>query len=279
MKTYLRECRWGMFMLLRGDMISQYVDMYGEWVETEVELFRTLLPDDGVCIEVGSNIGMHAVPLSRFCENGRIYCYEPQRPIFHILCGNMALNNRLNAVVRNLAVGENPGRVSIQTGDYEEAWNYGSFSIDAGFSTEGAFKGGVRSDTIDVVSLDDDPELADLARLDLIKIDAEGFEPQVLRGGRRLIGRHQPYLFVEANKAEVVEDILAELRSQGYSAYWFLALRFRTDNFNRSNFSVPGWDSNMVFCPPGRPSFDGKLMPVRDFDDLNQGVPIFSRFG
>lgn len=279
MKTYLRQCRWGLFMLLHGDMISRYVDIYGEWVEAEVELFQALLPSDGVCIEVGSNIGMHAVPLSRFCEGGRIFCYEPQRPIFHILCGNMGLNNRLNAVVRQLAVGERSGRVTIQTGDYDEAWNYGSFSVDAGFSTESQFGGIVRTEAVEMICLDDDPELKELSRVDLIKLDVEGFETRVLRGGSALIDRHRPYLFIEANKADIVEDILAELRPKGYAAYWFVASRFREDNFNQASMSLAGWDCNILFCPADRPSFEGILTPVCDFGDLATGVPIFSRFG
>ena len=152
MKTYLKDCRWGRFLLLRGDMISQFVDMYGEWAETEVDLFRTLLPEDGVCIEVGSNIGMHAIPLSRACARGKVFCYEPQRPIFHILCANIALNDRLNIVARNLAVGAQNTRIPIQTSDYDESWNYGAFSMASGFNAEGAFTGNVDNELVDVRS-------------------------------------------------------------------------------------------------------------------------------
>jgi hypothetical protein len=83
--TYLKRCRWGQFLLVRGDLISEYVNLYGEWCEGEVELFRALLPEDGVAVEVGSNIGMHAVPISRFCARGALFCYEPQR-VVNMLC-------------------------------------------------------------------------------------------------------------------------------------------------------------------------------------------------
>lgn len=267
-----------MFLLLRGDMISQYVDMYGEWVQTEVDLFKTLLPVDGVCIEVGSNIGMHAIPLSRICEKGRVYCYEPQRPIFHILCGNIALNNRINVVARNLAVGESPARIEVQSSDYDEAWNYGSFSIASGFSTENVFTGPVRTEKVDVVSLDEDPELADLARVDFLKIDAEGFEPHILRGARKLIARHKPYLFVEANNARIVEEMVPEIQAHGYTGYWFVASRFRQDNYNRSGFATAGWDSNLIFRPAERPALAGQLQPFQEYADLARGVPVLSQF-
>src|SRR5438445_82607 len=110
MQTFLKDCRWGRFLLIRGDMISSYVSQLGHWADIEVDLFRALLPPSGgVCIEVGANIGMHAVPLSQLCEGGEVICYEPQRPIFHVLCANLALNNRLNVRTRHAAVGEKAG--------------------------------------------------------------------------------------------------------------------------------------------------------------------------
>jgi FkbM family methyltransferase len=173
LQTFLKECRWGRFLLIRGDMISSYVDALGHWCDIEVDLFRALLPEsEGVCIEVGANIGMHAVPLAKLCAGGEVICYEPQRPIFHVLCANLALNNCLNVRTRHAAVGAEAGRIAIQTGSYDEAWNYGSFSLSRGFSTEGEFAGAVASEMVDIVALDSDPALDHLTRLDLLKIDA-----------------------------------------------------------------------------------------------------------
>jgi FkbM family methyltransferase len=259
-------------------MISQYVDMYGEWSETEVDLFRHLLPKDGVCIEVGANIGMHAVPLSMICDEGKIYCFEPQRPLFYILCGNIALNNRLNVFARREAVGERFGQIDIETSDYDENWNYGSFSLTSGFSREGQFKGPVRRESIEIASLDDDAAIARLDRVDLIKIDAEGFEPMVLRGAKKLIARHRPDIFVEANESSVVGEILREMREQGYVGYWFVAHRYREDNFNRSRFGVNAWDTNIIFRRPERRPLPGGLKEVVDFGDLEKGVPILRRY-
>jgi hypothetical protein len=64
MKTFLKDCRWGRFLLLRGDMISIFADLYGEWSELELRLFRTFLTPDSNVVEVGANLGLHSVPLS-----------------------------------------------------------------------------------------------------------------------------------------------------------------------------------------------------------------------
>ncbi len=276
MQTYLKDCRWGRFILLRGDLISQNVDMYGEWAEAEVDLFRGLLPANGICVEVGSNMGLHAIPLSIICEHGRIFAYEPQRPIFHILCGNIALNNRLNIVARNLAVGEQCGEIEIETSDYEGAWNYGAFSLVSGFSAEARFNGSVRNDKVAMVALDKDPELASLSRVDFIKVDAEGHEPQVLRGARNLIARHKPNIFLEFSSAKQLEEIHEELQPQGYRGYWFLASRFRPQNFGASTFQVRGYDTNIIFLPEGCELPVGSLKPVIGPNDVN--IPVLTSF-
>jgi len=166
MKTFLKQCRWGPFLLIEGDYISSYVDRLGHWSAIEVDLYRLLLPPEtGVCIEVGANIGMHTVPLAQLCSRGEVICYEPQRPIYHVMCANVALNNCLNVCTRRAAVGAGAGRIEIQSSDYETPWNYGSFSISRGFDEEVTFGGVVTSEMVDIVALDQDPALDHLTAL------------------------------------------------------------------------------------------------------------------
>ena len=104
-------------------------------------------------------------------------------------------------------------------------------------------------ETIDCVALDKDPAIEALERIDLLKIDVEGHEPDVLRGARNLIRARQPDVFVEATVAEVVKAALEEMSAQGYVGYWFVSSRFRSDNFNRVGLRVDGWDPNILFGP------------------------------
>lgn len=275
MNTYLKRCRWGQFLLLRGDLISEYANLYGEWCEGEVELFHALLPEDGVVAEVGSNIGMHAVPISRFCGRGALFCYEPQRVIFQMLCANLALNERTNVFARHCAVGDTPGTVQVEAGDYEQPWNYGAFSVPAGYSAEGIYPGAVTQEAVPLIRLDDDMALAQRGRLDLLKVDAEGFEVQVLEGAAGLIGLHAPPIFVENNTAERFDAVLAALHAIGYACWWYCSSRCRESNFNRAFWPVPGRDVNMLCLPEGQaPPIP--LVPVDGFADLDGGrLPLY----
>jgi len=278
MKTFIKDCRHGKFLLIDGDMISNYVNMYGEWSEAEVELFQDILTPASNVVEVGSNIGMHTIPLSATCREGKVFAYEPQRPIFHILCANIALNNRLNIIARHLAVGDAAGSVNIPSSSYDEPWNYGSFSIERGFNAEGRYQSNTTVAPVNVIALDEDPELQRATTIDLLKIDAEGFEPRVLKGARNLIDKHKPRLFIEANTEPVVAQVLDMLKALDYSAYWFANNRFRPSNFNRSPFRINGRDINIICTHRSRPMHSRhKLVPVQDFGDLQRGtVPVIS---
>ncbi|MFZ5676408.1 MAG: FkbM family methyltransferase [Pseudomonadota bacterium] len=259
-------------------MISIFLDMYGEWSETEVELFRFLLPPNGVCIEVGSNIGGHAVPLSKICAEGRIYCFEPQRALFHVLCGNLAINNCLNVTARHQAVGSMASVVQIEASDYSASWNYGSFSLSKGFSSEAEYTDSVWREAVQVISLDTDPEVSSLSRIDFIKLDAEGCETEILKGAGQIISKHRPDLFVEAGDAKSVDAIIGTLSQIGYTGQWFVSHRFRRDNFNRTRIKVDGFDRNILFRHQSRSHQPLALPQASASSDINGGIPILSAF-
>jgi FkbM family methyltransferase len=64
--------------------------------------------------------------------------------------------------------------------------------------------------------------------VDLIKIDVEGYESEVLEGGKALISRFQPLIFCEIEKRHNAEymRVFNYLRSAGYVSYIFQAGKY-----------------------------------------------------
>lgn len=276
MRTYVKKCRHGELVLIHGDMISEYVNLYGEWCEGEVELFSRFVPGDGTVIEVGSNIGMHAVPLARMCARGKMICFEPQRVIFQVLCANLAINSlthvhAVHAAVTGKECGERDGAwVEIPSSEYEAAWNYGSFSIDKGFNTEGTFGAPVQMEKVALVSIDAYAGRHGLSRVDFLKIDAEGYEAKVLEGAARTIKACRPVLFVENNNEEGSAALIENVRSIGYRPFWVLSARYRPGNFNGISWQVKGVDINMLCIPTERAS-PSDLVEAVDFAQVRSG--------
>lgn len=246
MKTILTDCRHGKFLLLRGDMISQFVQMYGEWCESEVELYQTLLTTDSNVIEVGCNIGLHTVPLAQKVTQGQVFAFEPQRIIYNLACTNISLNNITNAYLYHAGVGDNSGECIIETCDYDQNWNYGAFSLDHGFSHEEAFPLNIWHEKCRIVALDqviDQP-------IQLIKIDAEGYEMQVLDGCQRIIAESSPFIFIENNQQQSGDALIAKITALGYRCFWFISPRYRHDNYFQHYVAKnQGVDINMLCVP------------------------------
>ena len=189
----------------------------------------------------------------------------------------MALNNLLNVCTRRAAVGANAGRIAIQSSDYDVPWNYGSFSISRGFNMEGEFAGEVRSEEVEIVPLDDDPALAHLTRLDLLKIDAEGHELEVLRGATGLIARFRPDLFVEPGSADNVDALRDLMAGHGYAGFWFVGQRFGPGDVFTPAPGSAHYDVNLVFRPSEAAPLN--LPKLVGAGDLAHGIPVLESFG
>ncbi|QLB20859.1 hypothetical protein A6B43_04620 [Vespertiliibacter pulmonis] len=284
MKTYLQDLRWGKFNLIKGDMISDIASQYGEWSDVEVCIFQQLLNTQSNVIEVGSNIGMHSVPLAKMIPNGKLICFEPQRIIFQQLCCNLALNNLTNVETFRIGVSNQMTTQWIETSDYNQRWNYGSFSLNHGFNTEGRFLGNISHEEIDIIALDNFPPIQYLPSLTLLKIDAEGLDISVLQGAQNIIQLHHPFIFIEVHNS-TVEDTLKELNRQEYQAYWIISERYQSDNFNQSAPIESGIDINFL-CVPNHldenisetyPIFN-KLVKVKSIEQLfNRSIPLLRK--
>ena len=66
-----------------------------------------------------------------------------------------------------------------------------------------------------------------------IHADVEGSEEIVLRGARKTIAKHRPILYLENDREPQAPGLVAELRRQGYRAFWHTVPLFNPENFNR----------------------------------------------
>lgn len=290
MRTYIKELRWGNFILLRGDMISNYASNYGEWCEVEVDLYKTLLSEGSNVIEIGANIGLHTIPLSKICGKGSIICFEPQPPIFNMLCGNLAINNILNVMPYNKAVGDRCGSVVIPVSSYDKPWNYGSFSIEKGYNSEGDYDASPAQPSpaqqcIDLITIDAFTESTGL-KVDFIKIDVEGYELNCIRGAVNTIKDNRPAIFCEAINKNITNEVVSFLSDLGYEGFWFIGNRYRQDNF----FACPGqiynklsYDVNIIFIHKedrggSRNLCRERLKRFEYFEQLHEGITVLNSY-
>lgn len=220
--TKTLQTRFGPMMALAGDQyITGSLEAYGEFSIGEWELFDQLVRPGMTVVEVGANIGAHSVPLARKCFPGPLYLFEPQQRVFQLLCANLALNDIRNAVAYPEASSDAHGFVVVPPLDYSARSNFGGVSVRA--DAEGLQGLRVRATPLDSLNL---------AACHVLKVDVEGFEPQVLRGAAETIRRCRPVLYVENDRQANQQAVISLIADLGYTAYWHLPPLFSAKNFN-----------------------------------------------
>lgn len=206
------------------DLITNTLLQTGRW-EPNLVAITTMFTsgvDAPLVLDIGANLGAYTIPVAKALQklSGTLYAFEPQRIVYYQLCGNIFLNRLDNVFAANQAVGETEGTVEIPRIDYENFTNIGGFSIDSKFrklnGTEAAMRSG--SESVPLVTLD---SLSLPERPAFIKLDVEGSELGVLKGGRHFLGKHlYPPILFEAWRESWFEQekaaLLTMFRELGY---------------------------------------------------------------
>ena len=240
----IKECRHGPMIYNRHDQyVGRSLHEYGEYNEEESDALCGLLDEGDVVLEIGANMGSHTVALAKAVgRTGKVYAFEPQMPLFHLLAGNVALNGLFNVFTYNLAIGAREGTIKVPPLDYKNTGNFGALSLEENQNgTQVLLK------PLDVLA-------GNLSKCKLIKVDVEGMELEVLQGGQKLIERHQPVLYVENDRKEKSKALLEFVMSIGYQPYWHLPRLFNPKNFFENEHDifgdVPNLVSANVLCAP-----------------------------
>lgn len=151
-----------------GGLTGNYYAGLHEFAEMAF-LLHVLRPED-LFVDVGANMGSYTV-LARGVCGAQTVSYEPVAVTFACLAENLRLNGADDDRSRlvQAAVGATPGTLRITDG--QDAMNHIASASEAA---------GV---TVPVTTLDGDLATAPL----LLKVDVEGFEPEVFKGARRTL--------------------------------------------------------------------------------------------
>lgn len=166
-----------------------------------VNLFKNL-KRDAIIIDAGANIGYLSLHFARACPGGLVFSFEPDTDNYSDLERNVRLNGFQNIKTFPLALGKKS----------EKAILFKMYPNNPGANRilPVTPKKQCQCELVDVMSLDEITEQVGISKIDLLKIDVEGYELFVLMGARASIMRCRPTLFVEL--------IEANFREQGYTA-------------------------------------------------------------
>ncbi len=176
--------------------------------DAELAILKSVLTG-GTYIDAGANYGTYALPIA-YESAVRVIAVEPQPHLAAALRRSADVNALANFEVVEAALTDTPGTAVLAAGSGSGAASlrHERFGPDA------------RKLTVRATTLDDLSRELTLADVRCLKLDVEGAEAAVLRGGRGLLERDRPVVVFEAGAAEPQDEVFAILRSLGYAAFW-----------------------------------------------------------
>lgn len=191
----------GEFIVYKNDtIVSQSIALYGEYSFAEIAIMSRYLNQESLYVDVGTNIGYHAVAVNHFI-GCNVIGFEPHPHHFAVVAHNV---KDRNIVIYNAAASNKTGTIHIADFDESEIGNYGEVSKN--------------NDGVEVqsIKLDD----LKLETCTVIKIDVEGHELNVMKGASRTIKKHRPVIFFEALQENNWEECRQYLAEKDYKTYW-----------------------------------------------------------
>ena len=182
-------------------------------------VFRRFVSDGDVALDIGANVGAHALPLARLVgPRGKVVAFEPTAFAFQKLLKNMSLNPGLASRIV-------PEQVMLVGNEREEPAQalYASWPLTEGEQVHHRLCGVLKPTSgARVTTLDDYLAERTMGRVALIKLDVDGYECRVLRGGQRTLAGHRPVIVMEmapyllSETQSTLEELLELLRGAKY---------------------------------------------------------------
>jgi FkbM family methyltransferase len=156
------------------------------WDTVLVPILKRLVRDEApLIVEVGTNFGASLAQMELAKPNARFVCFEPSSHFRWFLERNVARNGWNRVTIEPFLVTSAPGE--------SELFRNGSTASSVAREYDGHLF--VAAERVQATTLD--AYFENWGPVTFVKIDTDGSEHQVLLGGRRLLERDRPLLFVE----------------------------------------------------------------------------------
>jgi FkbM family methyltransferase len=251
-----KRCKHGAMLFFSNDhYIGLSLDLYGEFCEGEYELFAQILRPGMTVVDAGANIGVHTVGFAELVgPSGQVFAFEPQRALYHLLCGNLALNgySRVSAFQAGLA--STARSITVAAKEVSERVNLGDASEAQAQPDE----------QVPTAALDS----FGLIQCHFIKVDVDGMELDVLQGAAETLVKHHPVLYVANNQRSNSPDLIQWLLDRQYRLYWHLPPLYNPQNYFQDSVNVfAGIVSTNMLCVPA--SLGGSIENFREITSPN----------
>jgi FkbM family methyltransferase len=202
--------------------LSEGIDLaifvFGRFESETAKSLETLVQPGAIVLDIGANIGAHTLPLARLVgPKGKVYAFEPTDYAF----GKLKRNIELNPELAPRLVAKQIRLTNPEAADPGEI--YSSWKVTGQEARHKKHLGIAKSISgARAMSLDEYWETAGEPKIEFIKIDVDGFEVDVIRGGQGMLKKCRAPICMELSPYVLEErgssfaELFGVLRECGY---------------------------------------------------------------
>lgn len=192
-----------MFELQPNEYVDRFIAVEGIYERRFLSYLHSVLKPHSVMLDIGANIGNHAIYLAGKCSD--IHCFEPNPHVANRLRHNISLNSLAHKIsVHEFGLGSEDQMLPFLEnvdGNLGASYFAQSDEIPAGHEVKHLQ---VRQALQAVAELN-------LDRIDYIKIDVEGMEEAVLTALQPIIAQHRPLVTFEHHEQRVAQGTFGRI--------------------------------------------------------------------
>ena len=179
------------FLIHENDLISSIIKNTNQFYEIDIfNNFKSFIPNKGVFLDIGANIGNHSIMFSSYYKNIEVFSFEPFSLNYNLLSYN--IKPYPNIYPFKLALGSTEGIVHVSSNNNS---NKGGASIS---------KIGEKCPIMTLDSLN-------IQNISFIKIDIEGHELSAIEGSIKTIIKNKPIIWIEDFTEKTVNYLINNL--------------------------------------------------------------------
>lgn len=185
------------------------------------ELVNRCNIEGAVFWDIGAHFGYHSFSFASLVgENGHVYSFEPNpfnaaRFLMH-LKKNTCLATRIT--LNTFALSDTDGETTfVFSSDVDGSSSSGSHLVDARTPLESETYNNFKTQIVTTFTIDSIFNEFEIRIPDVIKIDVEGAELLVLKGGNTFFKKHKPIIFMEVHNILMMYYVHDFMINYGYS--------------------------------------------------------------
>jgi FkbM family methyltransferase len=193
------------------DLITPYVLLeQQDWFEDEIKFLRRLLQPGQQIIDIGANYGVYTLSMAKTVGGtGQLWSFEPASNTASFLRKGIAANGFTHIVLEQSALSSVGGTAELSLNQNSE--------LNSLVHNQSAT---IETETVPLVTLDECIDRYGWQKIDFIKIDAEGEETNILKGGERFFTELSPLVQYEIKAGEELQlELVQAFTKLGYSSY------------------------------------------------------------